>query len=282
MLSSFIRVFYCFFDADIEISSCRVIRLKKESSIRKGFDGTGKNILTMYSNWGTVRPVRRLVIRNSKTIRKRIYDHLREQLLHGEIPPNQHLIEARIAREIGTSRTPVREALHSLELEGLIESVPRVGYIVKPVSEEEVEEICAIRIAVEALALRWAMRKACGRLVEELRENLSLQEEKISRGDFGGFIELDAQFHEIIARHSGGNRLMELTQTLRQHMLRYRIRSMYTTDNALRAMNGHKGILEAIEKNDPEEVDKALVYHLERSREDIVRYAFKQISAWSE
>ena len=238
--------------------------------------------MTRSFDWGTVRPVRRLVIRNSKTIRKRIYDHIREQLLNGEILPNHHLIEAKIAREIGTSRTPVREALHSLELEGLIESVPRVGYVVKPVSEEEVEEICAIRIVIEALALRWAMRKAYGKLVEELRKNMSLQNEKISRQDFMGFIELDAQFHEIITRHSGSKRLLELAQTLRQHMLRYRIRSMYTTDNALDAMKGHKGILEAIEKNDLEEVNKALAYHLERSREAIVRYTFKHIPALNE
>ncbi len=244
--------------------------------------GKQKNVLTRFLNWGTVRPVRRLVIRNSKTIRKRVYDHIREQLLYGEIPPNQQLIEAKIAREIGTSRTPVREALHSLELEGLIESVPRVGYIVKPVSEEEVEEICAIRIVIEALALRWAMKKAYGKLVEDLRENTSLQEEKISRGDFMGFIELDAQFHEIITKHSGSKRLLELAQTLRQHMLRYRIRSMYTTENALEAMKGHKGILEAVEKNDQEEVERTLVYHLERSREAMVRYTFKHTPAINE
>ncbi len=244
-------------------------------------DGS-RNVLTRFLDWGTVRPVKKLVIKHSKTIRKRIYDHIREQLLHGDIFPNQHLIEAKIAREIGTSRTPVREALHSLELEGLIESVPRVGYIVKPVSEEEVGEICAIRIAIEALALRWAMRKAYDKLVEDLRENTSLQEEKISRGDFMGFIELDAQFHEIITKHSGSKRLLELAQTLRQHMWRYRIRSMYTTDNALGALEGHKGIFQAIEKNDPEEVNKALVYHLERSREAIVRYTFKHMPAMNE
>lgn len=256
--------------------------MEREQAVTKTISARGKNVLTTVLDWGTVRPVRRLVIRNSKTIRKRIYDHIREQLLNGEIPPNHHLIEAKIAREIGTSRTPVREALHSLELEGLIESVPRIGYVVKPVSEEEVEEICAIRIVIEALALRWAMRKAYGKLVEELRRNMSLQKEKISRQDFMGFIELDAQFHEIITRHSGSKRLLELAQTLRQHMLRYRIRSMYTTDNALDAMKGHKGILEAIEKNDLEEVDKALAYHLERSREAIVRYTFKHIPAMNE
>jgi DNA-binding GntR family transcriptional regulator len=226
--------------------------------------------------------MKKLVIKNNKTIRKRIYDHLREELLNGEIPPHQHLVEAKIAKEIGTSRTPVREAFHSLELEGLIESVPRVGYFVRAVSEEEVEEICAIRIAIEGLAASWAMGKARGKLVEELRKNIFTSEAKVSQGDFRAFIELDAQFHEIIARHSGSKRLLELAQTLRQHMLRYRMRSMYTTDNALQALNGHRGILEAIEKNDLEEVNKSIGYHLERSKKSIVRYTFKDISVLGE
>jgi DNA-binding GntR family transcriptional regulator len=104
--------------------------------------------------------MRKLVIKDSKTIRRRIYEYLREQLLNGEIPPRQHLTEAKIANEIGTSRTPVREAFHSLELEGLIESIPRVGYVVKSISEQEVEEICEIRMAIEGLAACWAMEKA--------------------------------------------------------------------------------------------------------------------------
>ena len=112
--------------------------------------------------------MRRLVIKDTKTIRRRIYEHLREQLLNGEIPPRQHLIEAKIAKEIGTSRTPVREAFHSLELEGLIESIPRVGYVIKPISEKEVEEICEIRAAIEGLAARWAMEKAHEKLGAEL------------------------------------------------------------------------------------------------------------------
>src|SRR4030043_811948 len=123
----------------------------------------------------------RLVIKSEKTIRRKIYDFLREQLLSGEIQPHQHLIEAKVARDIGTSRTPVREALHSLELEGLIESIPRVGYVVKPISEQEVEEICEIRMAIEGVAARWAMEKAHKKLFEELKENISVSDERASR-----------------------------------------------------------------------------------------------------
>ncbi len=114
--------------------------------------------------------MRRLVIKTSSTIRKKVYNFLREQLLSGEIQPHQHLIEAKIARDIGTSRTPVREAFHSLELEGLIESRPRAGYVVKPISEKEVEEICEIRATIEGLGARWAMGKAHGKLVVELKK----------------------------------------------------------------------------------------------------------------
>ena len=220
--------------------------------------------------------MRRLIIKSTKSIRQKIYAHLREQLLNGEIPPRQHLVEARIAKEIGTSRTPIREALHSLELEGLIESIPRVGYVVKTIDADEVGEICEIRAAIEGVGACWAMEKARQRLIEELRRNISSSEEKAAQGDPKAFVELDAQFHEIIARLSGSKRLQELGQTLRRHMLRYRIQSIYLTENVLRAIEGHKGILEAIEKGHPEEVNQAIRDHLEQSKRDVLRYAFKE------
>jgi DNA-binding GntR family transcriptional regulator len=220
--------------------------------------------------------MRRLVIKSSKSIRQKIYDHLREQVLSGEIPPHEHLVEAKIAKGIGTSRTPVREALHNLELEGLIESIPRVGYVVKPINEAEVEEICEIRTAIECMAARWAMEKAPQKLIEELKRNISISEEKAAQENPKPFVELDAQFHEIIARLSGSKRLQDLGQTLRRHMLRYRIQSIYVMDNVSRAIQGHRGILEAIKKSNIEEVNRAIKYHLEQSKKDILRYAFKE------
>jgi len=220
--------------------------------------------------------MRRFVIKNEKTIRRKTYEYLREKLLNGEIPPSQHLIEAKIAKDLGTSRTPVREAFHSLELEGLIESIPRVGYVVKSTSEEEVEEICEIRMAIEGVAARWAIEKAHKKLIEELKKNISISGGRVSKGNAKAFIDLDARFHEIIARHSGSQRLLELAQTLRRHMLRYRIQSIYSVENVLRAIDGHKGILRAIEKRDLEELNKAIRYHMEQSKSDILRYAFKE------
>jgi DNA-binding GntR family transcriptional regulator len=239
--------------------------------------------LTSWLLWGTVlQIVRRLIIKNTKSMRQKIYGHLREQLLNGEILPHQHLVETKIAQDIGTSRTPIREALHSLELEGLIESIPRVGYVVKPINEDEVEEICEIRAAIEGVGARWAMEKAPQKLIEDLRKNILISEEKVVQGDPKAFVELDAQFHEIIAKLSGSKRLQELGQTLRRHMLRYRIQSIYLIENVLRAIEGHKGILEAIERGNLEEVSGAIKNHLEQSKKDILRYAFQEATRTEE
>jgi GntR family transcriptional regulator, rspAB operon transcriptional repressor len=218
---------------------------------------------------------KKLVIKESETIRRKVYNYVREQVLSGEIKANERLIETKIAEEIGTSRTPVREALHSLEIEGLIESIPRIGYTVKPLNDYEAEEICEIRCVIECLAAKWAMEKAPEKLVKELQKNITVAEERIAEGQLAAFTECDAQFHEIIARLSGSKRLLELAQTLRRHMLRYRLESIYLPDPAIRAIAGHREILKAIEGGDPEKISSAIKFHLEQSKRDTVRYALK-------
>lgn len=218
---------------------------------------------------------KKLVIKRTDTIRRRVYSHLREQILGGEYAANERLYETKISEDIGVSRTPVREALHSLELEGLIECLPKVGYAVKLISDQEVAEICEIRALIEGLGARWAVERARETLIEELRRNIDLSEAKASQGVARAFVELDAQFHEIIARLSGSERLLEFAQALRHHMLRYRVQSIYVLDNVLRAIEGHKGILASIEKGDPEGINEAIRKHLEQSKKDILRYAFK-------
>lgn len=219
--------------------------------------------------------MKKLVIQDNGTIRKKVYTYVREQILSGQIAPHERLIETRIAQEIGTSRTPVREALHNLEIEGLIQSIPRVGYQVKAISGEEVEEICQIRFIIEDQAARWAMEKAASKVIKELRKNIDLTLARVSKGEVRAFVDLDAQFHEIIARHSGSTRLLELAQTLRGHMLRYRVQSIYSKDTVLEAIKGHQGILTAIEKGDAKELSQAILIHLEESKRSILRYAIK-------
>lgn len=240
-----------------------------------------KVFLDVFCQAGVQCPgMRKLVIKRNPAIRKTVYYHIREQILNGTIGPNERLTEAKIAKEIGTSRTPVREALHSLELEKFIKSISSVGYVVLPISKEDVEQMCEIRGLIEGLAASWAIKKAHKKLVRELAKNITLSERAIAESDVESFMELDGQFHETIAKLSGSERLLEFSQTLRRHMLRYRAQTIYLSESLkgkgsrgqfMRAIEGHKRILDAMETTDNiPGVLEAIGWHLEQSKKDIL------------
>jgi DNA-binding GntR family transcriptional regulator len=218
----------------------------------------------------------RLYIASSLPLREKVYGAIRNYILDGDIPPGERLIESQLASRIKTSRTPVREALHLLEKEGLLESIPRVGYRVKELKFSEVEEICQIRTVNEILALRWAAGRITPKEIHALEKNIADTEAELNRGNPLGFVEFDAEFHEILVRASGSERLLELCQLLRRHMLRYRMRAMMRADVVRRAIDGHSRILERLKDRDMEGVEKAIMEHLEISKREIQRYAFDQ------
>ncbi len=219
--------------------------------------------------------MKKLVIRPNKTIREKVYEYLREGILSGKIKSGDRLVESELAGRIGTSRTPVREALHTLEREGLVDSLHRVGYVVRPISELEVSELCQIRLALEALALRWALSKDPAGLARAMRKNLSRCEQQVAAGNLKSFIEMDAQFHDLISEVADSSRLKEMTNSIRRYMLRYRIQSIYTEDNVGRAITGHRALLEAIEDGDNQAAQRALAAHIKQSRKDILYFGFK-------
>ncbi len=216
----------------------------------------------------------RLMIKDPISIRKKVYAAIREHILDGSFRPGERLVESRIAEQIKTSRTPVREALHLLESEGLLESIPRAGYRVKPLHWEEVEEICEIRVVNETLAARWAMKRITPKEILALENNLKVAEHEVRTGKPKAFVQRDAEFHEILAHASGSERLLEHCQLLRKHMLRYRIESLYLPETGLRAIQGHRRILEALKASDERELEQAIRDHLEQSKIDTQRYAF--------
>jgi DNA-binding GntR family transcriptional regulator len=214
----------------------------------------------------------KFIIEDSDTLRKKVLDYLREKILSGAMCPDERLIETKIAREIGVSRTPVREALHSLEQERLVKAIPRVGYVVTRMQKEEVEEICEIRIAIEGLAIKRAIEREQKKLANDLRKNILRQRSEISKGNLRAYVELDAQFHEVSATLSGSSRLLDMTQMLRRHMLRFRIQALYIIETALKSLKGHERILEAVEKGDPKTAVAFLEEHLKSAKDDVLRY----------
>jgi len=215
-----------------------------------------------------------LVIKKAVSIREKVYGVIRNDILDGRISPGDRMVETKLAKQIKTSRTPVREALHMLEMEGLLESIPRVGYRVRQIEWNELEEITEIRTVNETLAAQWAMDRISPRELKALNENLRVSEAEIKGGNPRSFVERDAEFHEILVRASGSKRLLELCQLLRRHMLRYRIEALYLPETGLRAIEGHRRIVGCLRDKDQQGIAEAIRAHLEQSKLEIQRYAF--------
>jgi DNA-binding GntR family transcriptional regulator len=213
-------------------------------------------------------------IKPTASIREKVYEHLKQQILNNQIPADAILVETHLARQIGISRTPIREALHFLEKEGLLEVLPRAGYRVRQIDWQEVEEVVEIRKEIEALAARWAAERIEPEEIEALKANLAQSRTMIKQGDLELFPELDAQFHEIISRASRSSRLVKLIQSLRSDMLRYRVRSLYRKDISSLALAGHRRIFECLAGRDPKGVQSAVHKHLDDAKENIRHYAF--------
>lgn len=207
-----------------------------------------------------------LIPQGPQAIRKTVYDYLRGKILCGEIPPSSRLVELHLARELDVSRTPVREALHLLEQEGLVESIPRVGYLVKRIDANEVAEICEIRAVNESLAARWAMKRMGAKEIEALKQNLEAAEQFIKSGNLESFIELDTRFHQIIIWASGSSRLAGWCQSLQERMLLYRMEAFRSPGAAHEALNGHGEIFQGILDHDPSKVENAIHEHMTQGK----------------
>jgi len=208
----------------------------------------------------------------------RIYEHLKEKIIFGEIAPDEHLVEASIAKDLGISRTPVREALHNMQKDGLVESIPRVGYRVKPVTKEEVFQACRIRAVLEVLATEWAIEHGKKVLLEQLNENISSSKRALLRGKLDEFPKLDAQFHEIISRRSGSDIITQLIRSLRNSMFRFRMDKFYFGDVAENVIKGHQAIYEAINKGRKSDIKKTLNEHLDIAFKAILKIELDNIS----
>ena len=212
---------------------------------------------------------RALVIEQPVPIRKQVYAYIREQILNHRIEPSSRLVEAQIAKEIGISRTPVREALHLLEKDGLVEAIPRVGYRVRKLALDELEEIFAIRSVNEKLAAQWALKRMDAKSLRALETNVAKTKAALNQGHSEAFLAFDEEFHEILARAAGSKHLFDLCQQLRRLILRYRIESLRYSTCIEGAVEGHQRIVEALRRGDQKDLDAAISDHLNYSQADI-------------
>lgn len=208
----------------------------------------------------------------SASLGDRVYNDLRMAILTGKISPGMRLVESTLAKEMGVSRTPVREALHKLNLENLVHSIPRVGYMVNDISEYDIEDLFATRTAIEQLAAKWAIEKINAEELGRLEKNLRKTDQILENGSTKKMIDLDTEFHEIICKASRSRRIYQISQILREHMLKLRMACLHIPEIAKKARDGHFEIFNAVKAKDPKMLDEAVFSHMRETKKDIIDY----------
>ena len=209
--------------------------------------------------------------RNEDTLVEQVYQTLRNEIITGRISGGSRLVESALAEEMKVSRTPVREALHRLAVEGFLYSIPRAGYIVEEMSDYDIVDLFTIRLEIELLAAKLAYEKITPVELERMELNLKMTYEKVGSGHTEGLTELDVAFHNIIYKSTRSKTMVHICQSLSDHSLKYRISLIHIPEFARKTRDGHYEIFRAFVARDFPRVEEAIKNHLQLAKEDILK-----------
>jgi DNA-binding GntR family transcriptional regulator len=206
-----------------------------------------------------------------RVLREEAYKALRKAILRGEAKPGQRLKEERLASEIGTSRTPVREAFHKLEQEELVTRLARGGFVVREWSRSDVEEIFGIRSVLESYAAILATERIDEAKLAMLEGKLRESEGYLKRGETEKLIQLNTEFHDILYKSSNSRKLYHMINNLRDYFYRYRVAILGVNGIPQISLRDHKEMLAAMKKKDSALVEKLVREHILRGKEIVLR-----------
>ena len=196
-------------------------------------------------------------------LRDVVFNTLRQAILRGELQPGERLLEIHLADKLGVSRTPIREAIRKLELEGLVFMIPRKGAVVAEITEKSLRDVLEVRRALEELAMKLACEKILDEEIEELKVAAKEFEDELKTGDVTVYAEADVKFHDIIYRTTDNQRLIQLLYNLREQMYRYRVEYLKRDDSHDTLLAEHQYIIETLEKRNADEAIKAICAHID-------------------
>jgi len=203
-----------------------------------------------------------LDISSCKPLREIVFETIRCAIITGELKPGQRLMEVQLAEEMGVSRTPVRESIRKLELEGLVKMVPRKGAYVTPMSVNDLKEMMEIRRALEGLAAELAAKNATQEQIEQLYFANQRFGEAALENDEEGIIKYDMDIHEIIYKASGNLKLLQMINSLREQMQRFRAEYVHRIDDKNPLVNQHMEIIKGIEHREGAMANVAACKHI--------------------
>ena len=204
-------------------------------------------------------------------LRDVVFNTLRQAILRGELKPGERLMEIQLANKLGVSRTPIREAIRKLELEGLVLMIPRKGAEVAEITEKNLRDVLEVRCALEELAVQLA----CDRMDEEgikaMKEASAEFCNTLDSDDITRIAQADVALHDIIVQATGNQRLIQLVNNLSEQMYRYRFEYIKDFSQHERLVEEHKVIYESIVKKDKETASNMAKVHIDNQKKAIIR-----------
>lgn len=203
-------------------------------------------------------------------LRDVVFNTLREAILKGDFVACERLMEKQLAEKLGVSRTPIREAIRKLELEGLVIMVPRKGAEVARVTEKDISDVLEVRATLEALAVKLASKKMSKDDLDLLKEVSEEFKRAASKKDFATIIEKDVEFHDIIFRASDNEKLISIINNLREQIYRFRVEYIYKTESFEELVKEHDLIVALISDKKGKEAADVALRHIENQEKSIL------------
>ena len=203
-------------------------------------------------------------------LRDVVFNTLRQAILTGELKPGERLMEIHLADKLGVSRTPIREAIRKLELEGLVTMIPRKGAEVARITEKSMNDVLEVRRAMDALCAELACERITDEETEQLRQACVAFETAVKTRDVKKIAQADVELHDIIVKATGNQRLVQLINNLSEQMYRYRFEYIKDTSQHQRLIEEHRVIYESILKKDRETASQAARVHIDNQKKAII------------
>lgn len=197
-----------------------------------------------------------------------IFAELENNILTGVYAIGETFTETVISKNLGVSRTPIREAIRRLEQERLV-NVTTKGIVIRGISAKDISDMYEIRIRTEGLASRWAANAISEEGKKELCEIVELQEFYTNKKDVDNIKNMDSKFHEIVYKNCGSLVLADMLHELHKKVIKYRKASVSNSDRAFLSTKEHREILDAILSGNGELAEKLTVEHIKNAKENI-------------
>lgn len=205
-----------------------------------------------------------------KPLREVVFETLREAIINGTLKPGERMMEIQLAEQLGVSRTPVREAIRKLELEGFVVMIPRKGAYVAGISLKDIADVFEVRAAMEALAAGLAAERITAEELEEMERLLVRIGEHIEANRLEEVVEMDTLFHEALYKVSRNLKLEQILQNLREQIQRFRSTSLAFPGRMKEALEEHKKIVEAISDRNTALAQQLAQEHIENAENSML------------